>query len=294
MAQNLLPTIIYGTAWKKESTAQLVVKAVLQGFRAIDTACQPKHYREDLVGDALQTLYDEHGIKREDIWLQTKFTSIGGQDATKPLPYDPTAPVQEQIRTSVQTSLRNLRTTYLDSYVLHSPLQTLAATRDAWRELGALQDAGVLRRIGVSNAYEVALLEALGAERPVQVVQNRWYEGNDWDKDVVAYCRKHAVMYQSFWTLTGSPSLLNHPVILALAEKLKCTPARVIFRFAQVNSITPLAGSTNEKRMHDGVTADSIELEMNDELESLKRLVFQREAMVSSQYSEERPAETSK
>ncbi|TFY82178.1 hypothetical protein EWM64_g1839 [Hericium alpestre] len=29
--------IIYGTAWKKERTAALVVSAVLNGFRAIDT-----------------------------------------------------------------------------------------------------------------------------------------------------------------------------------------------------------------------------------------------------------------
>jgi hypothetical protein len=38
--------IIYGTAWKKERTTELVRTAVLAGFRAIDTACQPKHYSE--------------------------------------------------------------------------------------------------------------------------------------------------------------------------------------------------------------------------------------------------------
>jgi hypothetical protein len=40
-----MPRLIYGTAWKKEATTQLVVKAILNGFRGIDTACQPKHYR---------------------------------------------------------------------------------------------------------------------------------------------------------------------------------------------------------------------------------------------------------
>jgi hypothetical protein len=40
-----MPRLIYGTAWKKEATTQLVIKAVLNGFRGIDTACQPKHYR---------------------------------------------------------------------------------------------------------------------------------------------------------------------------------------------------------------------------------------------------------
>jgi hypothetical protein len=40
-----MPRLIYGTAWKKEATTQLVINAVLNGFRGIDTACQPKHYR---------------------------------------------------------------------------------------------------------------------------------------------------------------------------------------------------------------------------------------------------------
>ena len=42
-----MPRLIYGTAWKKEATTQLVLRAVLLGFRGIDTACQPKHYRYD-------------------------------------------------------------------------------------------------------------------------------------------------------------------------------------------------------------------------------------------------------
>ena len=38
------PRILYGTAWKKDDTESLVRTAILQGFRGIDTACQPKHY----------------------------------------------------------------------------------------------------------------------------------------------------------------------------------------------------------------------------------------------------------
>lgn len=80
-----MPRIIYGTAWKKDRTADLVEKAILAGFRGIDTACQPKHYNEPLVGAALQRLKD-HGIKREVLFLQTKFTPLSGQDP-KQVPY---------------------------------------------------------------------------------------------------------------------------------------------------------------------------------------------------------------
>lgn len=55
-----VPQIFYGTAWKKEKTSQLVEKALKLGFRAIDTACQPKHYNEPGVGEGIL----KSGIKR--------------------------------------------------------------------------------------------------------------------------------------------------------------------------------------------------------------------------------------
>lgn len=66
--------------------------------------------------------------------------------------------------------------------------------------------------------------------------------------------------------------------MLAVADKLKCTVAQAYFRFAQVNGVTPLAGSKNEGRMHDGVVTENIQLDedaLQDELQELKKLVFE-------------------
>ncbi|RDB16678.1 NADPH-dependent conjugated polyketone reductase C2 [Hypsizygus marmoreus] len=267
--------IIYGTAWKQEKTAALVVSAVLQGFRAIDTACQPKHYREDLVGQALHELREKHGIQRDDLFLQTKYTPIGGQDANKPLPYNPNDPIRKQIESSFQKSLANLQTTYLDSYLLHSPLKTLEQTLEAWRALIALQDEGKVWMIGVSNTYDVKVLHALSRERKVQVVQNRWYEGNHWDQQVLNYCREHEIQYQSFWTLSGSPFLLSHPVLVSLAEASHCTPAQAIFKVAQLEGVTPLSGTTDELHMRQDVAVQDIEFPFSSEghVKAIKALV---------------------
>ncbi|KAH9830336.1 Aldo/keto reductase [Rhodofomes roseus] len=254
--------IIYGTAWKKERTTELVVSAVLNGFRAIDTAGQPKHYNEELVGEALEILQKQHGIKREDLWIQTKFTSLGGQDRSKPLPYNPSDPIPTQIQTSVQNSLKNLRTTYLDSLLLHSPLSRLPDTVAAWRALVELQDSGTVRTIGMSNTYDVRILEKLEQEtgRRVQIVQNRWFEGNAWDREVCRYCRERGIQYQSFWTLSGSPSLLAHPSLRAVAQAKHCTPAQALFRLAQLHGVTPLSGTTSVQHMQEDVAAEEIEL----------------------------------
>jgi diketogulonate reductase-like aldo/keto reductase len=68
------PRIIYGTAWKKGATKDLVVRAVLRGFTAVDTACQPKHYNEAAVGDALHELSTLHAVDRASLFVQTKCT----------------------------------------------------------------------------------------------------------------------------------------------------------------------------------------------------------------------------
>jgi diketogulonate reductase-like aldo/keto reductase len=112
------PSFIYGTAWKKDATAELVRNAVKAGFKAIDTANQPKHYDEPLVGNALKALAEE-GVSRESLFLQTKFTPLNGQDHR--VPYDPEVSLREQVRQSFESSLRHLNTNYLDSYLLHGP-----------------------------------------------------------------------------------------------------------------------------------------------------------------------------
>ncbi|KAJ1433800.1 hypothetical protein B484DRAFT_394353, partial [Ochromonadaceae sp. CCMP2298] len=93
--QMQIPPILYGTAWKKGRTKSLVEAAILAGFRGVDTACQPKHYLESGVGEALQSLYAQGVVTRADLFLQTKFTSLGGQDP-QDVPYDKDAPLAEQ------------------------------------------------------------------------------------------------------------------------------------------------------------------------------------------------------
>ena len=86
------PYLLYGTAWKKDATAGLVHEAIRSGFRFIDTACQPKHYNEPGVGEGIVAAMKELGLSRSDLFIQTKFTSIDGQDPNN-IPYDKHAPL---------------------------------------------------------------------------------------------------------------------------------------------------------------------------------------------------------
>ena len=130
-----VPQLIYGTAWKKERTAELVAQALRAGFRGIDTACQPKHYHEPGVGEALAVVARE-GVLRSDIFLQTKFSPLRGQDPDN-VPYDPSASIDQQVQQSFAVSLRNLGVDTLDSLVLHSPYSEDSDTLEAWGAMSA-------------------------------------------------------------------------------------------------------------------------------------------------------------
>lgn len=117
------PHLIYGTAWKEDETSGNISEAIRSGFRFIDTACQPKHYNEAGVGEGIFTVMKELNLSREDIYIQTKFTSYNVQDPDR-LPYDPDADLEDQVRQSVEKLLMNSKTTYLNYLLMHSPMRS--------------------------------------------------------------------------------------------------------------------------------------------------------------------------
>ena len=56
-----VPRFLYGTAWKESRTKRLIMLALDQGFRGIDTANQRKHYNEVAVGEGIKEMI-RHGF----------------------------------------------------------------------------------------------------------------------------------------------------------------------------------------------------------------------------------------
>jgi len=256
-----IPNFMYGTAWKKEHTTRHVQEAVRAGFRAVDTANQLIHYEEALVGDALHTLAQE-GITRDQLFLQTKFTSVSGQDHRTP--YDPRSPVAQQVEQSFESSLAHLRTGHLDSYVLHGPSSREGLDRDDWEiwaTMEQLYQSGRARMIGISNVRP-GQLQRLCEQATVipMVVQNRCYAALGWDRDVRSICKAHNIIYQGFSLLTANINVACDPAVGAMAKRLNTGPAQIIFRFAQQTGMLPLTGTTDTQHMKDDLGIDAFEL----------------------------------
>ncbi len=260
-----VPGMLYGTAWKAEATESLAFGALTTGFRGIDTANQRKHYDEAGVGRAIARALAA-GIPRDELFVQTKFTHVDGQDHR--LPYDAAAPVGEQVAQSFANSLAHLGVEHIDSLILHGPSQRdglAPADRIAWRAIEALATAGRVSLIGISNVTARQLGELLELARiPPAFVQNRCYATRGWDRAIRALCAERGIIYQAFSLLTANRDVIAHRGVREIAARHARTPAQVIFRFARQRHMLPLTGTTSPQHMRDDLAIEGFALEPDE------------------------------
>lgn len=234
----------------------MVYQALRSGFRAIDTAAQPKHYDEALVGIGMRRAIAEGQVTRAEIFLQTKFTSIHGQDPDR-MPYDASLPLADQVRASIKSSLQNLRwdetdteSSYIDSLVLHSPMPTIQETLEAWQAMQSFVPHKV-RNLGISNCNLFTLMELYerGEIRPA-VVQNRFYPTTKYDIGLRKFCLDNNIVYQSFWTLSANPNLIRSAEVRRLAQLIQISPQAALYCLVLgLGNVVMLNGTTKEDHM---------------------------------------------
>ncbi len=262
ISQQLVPDFLYGTAWKEEKTAALTELAIRAGFRAIDTANQRRHYFEAGVGEGLAGAYRDGVVTRADLFLQTKFTYQRGQDHR--MPYDPSASLAEQVKQSLVSSLEHLGTECVYSFVLHGPSSGYGwtdADAEVWEVMKKERDVGHARLLGVSNVSLLHLeqMASIHSEVPA-FVQNRCYARLGWDREIRAFCNQRKIVYQGFSLLTANVEVLQHPLVVQIAERSNVTPAQVVFAFARAVGMLPLTGTSTIEHMKQDLASRELKL----------------------------------
>lgn len=278
---SFIPSILYGTAWKEDNTQQLVTQALSLGFKGIDTANQRRHYFEEGVGLGIQHYLKTSQKSRGDLFLQTKFTSIHGQDHRKP--YDEFDSLTKQVKQSFASSLEHLQTDYIDSYILHGPSLShgiIDADLEIWQAMESLVHEGKVRFLGISNV-NIEQVETLYKKVSIKpsFIQNRCFAVSQWDKVIRLFCEKHKIIYQGFSLLTANQPYLLTPYIRTLANHYHKTIPQIIFRFAVQLGILPLTGTTDSQHMTDDLYINDFELS-DEEVQFIENIVngiFNRE-----------------
>ncbi|QIW99906.1 hypothetical protein AMS68_005424 [Peltaster fructicola] len=254
-----IPFIIYGTAGKQHQTQALIRQAVSAGFRAFDTAAQPKSYAEDQLGISLQEAVRNRVLTRNELWVQTKFTPLHDQDPTR-LPYNSDDPLAAQVERSIRCSVQHLSMgmpkPHVDALLLHSPYEDQKDTELVWNTLSthAPQSA---RMLGVSNMTfeQVSQLHQDTKIKP-SIVQNRFCADNGYDQRLRLYCRDKDIAYQCYGVLNDNDHLLQDSPVQDLSSSAGIQPEAALYTLIALGlNVSVLIGTTSATRMKDDLAA---------------------------------------
>jgi diketogulonate reductase-like aldo/keto reductase len=174
------------------------------------------------------------------------------------MPYSSSDTLETQIRTSVASSLRNLRPTedtedgsYIDCLLLHSPLPTIEETLEAWRVLESYVPHK-LRALGISNVT-LPIVKTIFQSSKIKpsVVQNRFYPATRYDVSLRSFCKDNGISYQSFWTLTGNPKLLKSKPVTFVAKTAEVEIPVALYALVMDLGIVVLNGTTSMEHMQE-------------------------------------------
>jgi diketogulonate reductase-like aldo/keto reductase len=171
-----------------------------------------------------------------------------------------------------EASLRNLKTDFLDLYLLHwRGSFPLPETFAAFEELKA---AGKIRHYGVSN-FDVDDMDELEKLVPGnacaanQVQYNLSDRGIEWD--LHPRCQKDGIAVMAYSPL-GQGRLINNPGLAPIAQKHKVTNAAIALAFTlRLPGMISIPKSSDEKRVLENAAAADLVLD-DEDLAGLDRI----------------------
>lgn len=242
-----------------------VMEAIEMGYRMIDTA---EAYRNEVqVGWGIKHALDRGYIKsREELFIATKLSN-------------PSNAGYEKIKLKVRSQLKDLKLTYIDLYMLHSPLGDAQLQKDTWRGLEELVEEGAIRSLGVSNfdsnELQTLITTQVGTVRPA-VVQNKldvYHVGKQLDNrgdDLVTYAKEQGIKVVAYSSFSAYPFVLkpiDDPVVRVIAadhlpfatseagDAVSVTPAMVLLRWSMQKGTAVIPRSSDRMRLLENYNA---------------------------------------
>jgi len=249
-----IPCVGFGT-WQTpdgETAVNAVRAAIAAGYRHIDGASV--YGNEQSTGAALA----ECGVPRGDVFITGKLAN-GNRG-------------YEQTKAAFAKTLKDLRTDYLDLYLIHWPNPISVRDRweqsnaDTWRAFEELYGAGKIRAIGVSN-FHARHLDALEKTAKIlpMVNQIRLCPGDTKDA-VVETSRRRGMLLEAYSPFGGAgpTNLLKDPVINEITTKHGVKAAHVCVRWCLQMDFLPLPKSATPERIADNTKVFDFELDASD------------------------------
>ncbi|KAH0843104.1 Glycerol 2-dehydrogenase (NADP(+)) [Fonsecaea pedrosoi] len=258
-----MPGVGLGTWQSKPNEVREAVKNALQiGYRHIDTALA--YGNEAEVGQGII----DSGVPREEIWITTKLDN----------------PWHKRVNEGIESSLRDLKTDYVDLYLMHWPSSTVPEDLkkhyddwnfiDTWREMQKLVGTGKVRNIGVSN-FVISNLEKLlnaPSTKIVPAVNQIELHPNMPSPKTLAYCKEKGIHVTAYSCLGSTDSPLAHDQTLQkIADAHGKTPQQVLLMWGLQRGTSVIPKSVTKSRIEANFQLDGWELSQ-EEMDTLSNI----------------------
>jgi 2,5-diketo-D-gluconate reductase B len=246
-----IPAIGFGTYGMARGDMLRMIPAALKGgFRHIDTA--QIYNNEEEVGECIAS----SGIPRSNIFVTTKVWV-----ANYP---------KSRFAASVDASLRNLRSDYIDLLLLHWPHESVPLAE----QIGLLNEtvrAGKVRHIGVSNFNRRLLEQAVGLSA-IPLVTNQFEYHPYLNQSLVIDATRKAGLAVTAYCAMAVGRVLTDPTIAEIAESHGRSIPQVVLRWLiQQDDVVALSRTTNPERIVENLAVFDFELR-EDEMAAIQTL----------------------
>jgi diketogulonate reductase-like aldo/keto reductase len=252
LSGKIIPGIGLGTyPFQGQVMADMVRKAVKVGYCLIDTA---DDYRgESGIGLAVASGF----FKREDVFLQTKISNdtayadepLAGKYFNKYSQVMERHSVMEIVREKVATSLREMKTDYLDSLLIHYPYPGFF--EDIWDTMIKLQNEGVVRYIGVSNFHHrhIDVIKKIGKSPDINEI---YISPIGTKQEQIEYSKESDIQLMSYSPLMDiSHNRIPEEQFADIIDKYHKSFSQIILRWNVDRGCIPLPKTKNINRLRE-------------------------------------------
>jgi predicted oxidoreductase len=267
-----LSRIISGAwRWNTPNVEKLIQTSLDNGITTFDHADIYGDYEnEKIFGDAAKKI----NIKRQDIQLITKcgIRLLSNKHSNTFVKHYDTS--KKHILASVDQSLKNLSTDYIDMLLIHRP-DPMMDPEEVSEAFGLLKQNGKVLHFGVSN-FTHTQFEMLQSYLPFPLVTNQielslshvapLYDGT------IDVLMKHRVSPMAWSPLGGGKLMSSASELWQKKEQYSCSETQLTLAWLlkHPSNIFPVIGTTQPERIAEGAKAVSVKLDRQDWFEMLK------------------------
>lgn len=257
-----MPLLGYGVFLVPPQEAKrCVADALSVGYRLIDTA--QAYFNEEGVGEAIA----ESGIPRKEIFLVTKIW-ISNNGETK-------------AAASIDESLRNLKTDYVDLLLIHQAYGDVFGT---WRAMEKAYKDGKARAIGVSNFQAARFFDFANYVDIKPMVNQLQCNVLCQQTGIEPILSDYNTQLMAWGPLggQGAEGVVKNPTLTEIGQRYGKTAAQVALRWLTQCGIVAIPKSTHIERMRQNLDIFDFSL-TSDEMQQIAGLNQQDAGFVNFQ-----------